>query len=143
MMKKNYFISAIVIIILIVSGGVYYFLLNNKTTPTVNQQTDKTEQNIGATMEVGEKIETKILKNGTTAFQFMQMLKEESKLSFSGTDYPDMGFFVEEINGIKNDSKQNYYWMYYINDQPAVEGISAYVLKNNDRITWKYEKPNF
>lgn len=142
-MKKTYLISAAVVVIIIISGGAYYFLSNGKTTTAANQQTDKIEQNISATMTAGETTETKTLPSGTTAFQFMQMLKEESKLSFSGTDYPEMGFFVEEINGTKNDSKQNYYWMYYINDQPASEGISAYVLKNGDRITWKYEKPNF
>jgi hypothetical protein len=58
---------------------------------------------------------------------------------FSTKNYPGMGQFVEEINGIKNDFKQNKYWIYYINNKSAIAGISQYIIQQGDIIEWKYE----
>ncbi|MDD2757923.1 MAG: DUF4430 domain-containing protein [Patescibacteria group bacterium] len=145
MTKKAGLIGAIIAAVIILLGGVFYynFVLGPKTTDDIAKQTEKENQNINASMEINGNIETMNVKEGTTAFQLMQALKEEAKLSYSGKDYPDMGFFVEEINGEKNDSTKNMYWLYYVNDQPATEGISQYVLKDGDKITWKYEASKF
>lgn len=78
----------------------------------------------------------------STVYDLMNILKEKNKISFSGKNYPDLGFFVEEINGIKNNLLGKN-WVYYINGQPARMGISNYKLKNNDIIEWKYEKKSF
>lgn len=146
MIKKTYLIWTIIIVAALFLGGIICYsnyLSNAKINNNTTAQTDNSSQNINVSMEVGEKNETSVLKEGTTVYQFMEMLKGEEKISFSGKDYPNMGFFVEEINGVKNDSEKNLYWMYYVNDQPATEGISTRILKNGDKITWKLEKSNY
>jgi len=79
----------------------------------------------------------------STAYQAMQVLSKESDFSFKGQNYPSIGFFVNEINGIKNDLKNNKYWIYYINNQSAKVGVSNYLIKTGDIITWKYEESKF
>jgi len=81
----------------------------------------------------------------TTVYKAMQLLQIDSRqpFSFSTKEYPGMGYFVDEINNIKNNNQMNEYWIYYINGQSAQMGISNYIIKNNDIITWKYEKAKF
>ncbi|MDO8592723.1 MAG: DUF4430 domain-containing protein [bacterium] len=89
----------------------------------------------------GINYETEI-KVGSSAYDLMNNLRQENKISFSGKNYAELGFFAEEINGVKNNpSGEN--WLYYVNGQPAQVGISNYIIKNNDIIEWKYENKNF
>lgn len=75
----------------------------------------------------------------TTVYNAMRLLQQDSEFSFNGKNYGSLGFFVEEINGIKNNQQNNKYWIYYINGESSKVGVSSYVLKPNDIITWKYE----
>ena len=75
----------------------------------------------------------------STVYDLMDSLKNKGALSFSGKNYSGIGFFVEEINGIKNNPKTGEFWIYYINNKPANVGISGYELKPGDVISWKYE----
>jgi len=101
-----------------------------------------TEEKFKAVMIIGGvKLETEI-KIGDSAYDLMENLKSENKINFFGRNYPGLGFFVEEINGVKNNpSGEN--WIYYVNGEPAPVGISNYILKNNDIIEWKYEEKFF
>ncbi|MBI5222729.1 MAG: DUF4430 domain-containing protein [Candidatus Magasanikbacteria bacterium] len=89
----------------------------------------------------GEEYKHKFVSSATV-LDLMKELQFEHQISFSGKDYPGMGMFVEEINGVKNDNQANKYWIYYINGQSAQVGISNYIIKPNDLIEWKYETPN-
>ncbi len=75
----------------------------------------------------------------TTAYNAMLLLQQNASLDFKSKDYGSLGFLIEEINGIKN-GQQNKYWVYYINDESAKVGISSYIIRSNDIITWKYIK---
>jgi exopolysaccharide biosynthesis protein len=79
----------------------------------------------------------------TTVYGLMDSLKQRGDISFNGKSSAEFGFFVEEINGKKNSADTNTYWIYYINDKAAAVGISSYVLKPGDIISWKYETPQF
>ncbi|MFA7653417.1 MAG: DUF4430 domain-containing protein [Candidatus Magasanikbacteria bacterium] len=81
----------------------------------------------------------------TTVYEAMQLLQIDSRqpFQFSAKEYPSMGYFVEEINGVKNDTRSNTYWIMYVNGQSATVGASAYILKAGDRIEWKFEKAKF
>ena len=82
------------------------------------------------------------VKPGGSVYDLMNLLKNENKINFSGKNYSSLGFFVEEINGLKNNpSGAN--WLYYINGQPAPVGVSNYIIKVNDIIEWKYENKSF
>ncbi|MDP2709018.1 MAG: DUF4430 domain-containing protein [bacterium] len=82
------------------------------------------------------------IKTGATAHDLMNELKAENKINFSGKNYPGLGFFVEEINGLKNNSSGKN-WVYYVNGRPAPVGVSNYILKDGDIIEWKYEEKSF
>jgi len=86
-----------------------------------------------------EKFETSVLPQ-STAYDLMVSLKNQRKISFSGENYSGLGFFVKEINGIKNNPKTGEFWLYYINKAPAWVGVSGYELKPGDIISWKYVK---
>lgn len=81
------------------------------------------------------------LTPGKNVYDAMAELSQVSSqpFIFSTKNYPGMGQFVEEINGIKNDFKQNKYWIYYINNKSAIAGISQYIIQQGDIIEWKYE----
>jgi hypothetical protein len=100
------------------------------------------EEKIKAVMLInGSKFESEI-NEGSSVYDLMSVLKMENKISFFGKNYADLGFFIEEINGIKNNPLDKN-WVYYINGEPAKVGISFYQLKINDIIEWKYEKKSF
>lgn len=80
---------------------------------------------------------------GATVYKTMQDLMAENKITFHATEYSGIGYFVDEIDNIKNDPKNGLYWIYYINGQSARVGVSLYSPKSNDIITWKYEKSKF
>jgi len=81
-----------------------------------------------------------IVPKDTTALQAMKDLQDQGGIQFSGKDFGGaLGFFVEEINEIKNDRKKGIYWVYSINGEKARIGISNYILQDKDIITWTYE----
>ncbi len=95
------------------------------------------EEKIKAVMLInGAKYEAEV-KLGSSAYDLMNLLKTENKISFFGKDYSGLGFFVEEINGVKNNPAGKN-WLYYVNGKPAPVGISNYIIKANDIIEWKY-----
>lgn len=79
----------------------------------------------------------------TTVYELMNLLAQRGDIDFNGQNSSGLGFFVDEINGLKNNPSQNTYWIYYINGKAAQAGISNYVLKPDDIINWNYEKPRF
>lgn len=114
-----------------------------KATSTAKQVAqEQIEEKIKAVMLIsGVKYEAEI-KPGSSVYDLMDLLKMEKKINFSGKNYLGLGFFVEEINGLKNNpSGAN--WLYYVNGRLAPVGISGYVINNNDIIEWKYEKKSF
>lgn len=80
-----------------------------------------------------------------TVYELMQNLSASSikPFRFSGQEYTGLGFFVNEINGIKNDPQAGKYWIYYINGESAKVGISHQQINSQDIIEWKYDSTNF
>ena len=114
-------------------------------TTTTELATTTTEiiNPINTTIQINDQKYNLKLKENATAYDAMQQLATDQKITATMKEYKGMGYFLEEINGIKNDNQNNKYWIYYINGQSAQMGISSYVLKNNDLITWKYENSKF
>lgn len=84
----------------------------------------------------GQKYESPVAEQ-TSVYNFMTQLKNEGKINFKDKNYPGMGKFIEEINGIKNSREKN--WIYYVNNKKAEIGISNYKLNLGDVVSWKYE----
>lgn len=81
----------------------------------------------------------------STVYNLMQLASADSRVPFlfETKNYGSMGLFVESINGLKNNNKTGKYWIYYVNNESAQIGISNYIIKPNDIITWKYETSTF
>lgn len=108
------------------------------TTSTV---TDSQKIEIGIEIS-GQTYQIKVAEK-STVYDAIQKLIENKQITATLKEYSGMGKFVEEINGVASDSQSGKYWIYYINGQPAKTGISNYILKQNDKITWKYEHSKF
>jgi len=100
------------------------------------------EEKINAVMIISGLKHEAAVKPGGSAYDLMNLLKMENKINFSGKNYSGLGFFVEEINGLKNNPLGEN-WIYYVNGQPAQVGVSNYLIKNDDIIEWRYEKESF
>jgi hypothetical protein len=99
----------------------------------------QTEETVPITFIIeGAEYATKVKPN-STAYEAMNALREANKISFSTKSFSGLGYFIEEINGVKNSPRTGFYWTYYINNQEAKVGISTYIIKPNDIITWKFE----
>ena len=135
-------------------------ITNNKTkeiTPAESEQTPASSSapivasttetyindSIAATIEIAGQKYNLNLPEKSTAYDAMQKLIAEKTITATMKKFSGLGYFVEEINGLKNDNQTGQYWIYYLNGQSAKVGISSYTLKNNDLITWKYEKSQF
>lgn len=101
-----------------------------------------TEKKIQAVMLINGVKYQAAIKPDSSVYDFMSALKEQNQFDFVSRNYSAMGFFVEEINGVKNDPAGKN-WLYYVNGQPAQVSVAYYKLKNNDTIEWKYEKKSF
>jgi hypothetical protein len=79
------------------------------------------------------------VKENSSVFDAMKELetKNDGDFSFKYNEYPSMGIFVYEINGMKET--RGSYWLYYVNDKEASVGVSSYILKEGDSILWKQE----
>jgi len=110
----------------------------NYTPTTVT--TESAPEQLTATLKTSDRTYTLKFQPDTTLLEAMRQLtaRSEQPFMFSGKEYSSLGFFVDEINGIKNDPGNGKYWIYYINGQTAQIGISNYKLIQGDIIEWKY-----
>ena len=81
-----------------------------------------------------------LVPQGSTVYDLMDKASKEYGFSFSGKNFPGIGFFIEEIKGVRQDTRKGLYWVYSINGKKAEVGVSNYILKPHDVITWNYEK---
>lgn len=109
-------------------------------TEIVTSTPADTKNPIATTIKINEQPYELSLPEKSTVYDAMQKLTAEKKITVTMKEFSGLGYFVEEINGTKNDNQAGKYWIYYINGQSAKVGISSYILKNNDLITWKFEK---
>jgi hypothetical protein len=74
---------------------------------------------------------------GDTVLALMRRLGAQG-LSFSGKEYPSLGFFVESING--KESADGLYWFLYINGESSDSGASSANVAPGDAVEWRYKK---
>lgn len=87
------------------------------------------------TIIVGEK--TLQIKSyaGASLYDVLLSAKENGNITFSGKNYPGLGFFMTDIDSLH--SEQGKYLFYYINNKEASVGVSSYSLKDGDIIKWE------
>lgn len=58
--------------------------------------------------------------------------------------YPDWGYYVSEIDQIKNEislGPEGRYWVLYVNGQQVKEGTDRVRLKGDESVEFRFEKP--
>lgn len=95
--------------------------------------------NISISLKVLDKKYELEINEGSNVFEAMKKLQDEkeNEFSFNYKEYPSLGVFVYEINGMKGEAGA--YWIYYVNEKEASVGVSSYILKEGDSILWKQE----
>lgn len=75
-----------------------------------------------------------------TACSVLDAMREEERvgnLTFVGKEYPGLGLFVEEIQGVRPPDGK--YWILYINGSPASRGAAEAMVTPKDLVEWKLE----
>lgn len=90
------------------------------------------------TLTVGSNTYRAHISGGESALDVMRIIASMSGFSFSGAEYPSLGFFVESIEGKK--SGDGYYWILYINGKSSNLGASSVTVHPGDTLEWRYEK---
>lgn len=103
------------------------------------QESQEQEKLIKATLRVADKIYPVSVPQGSSVSDLMAEAQETSDFRFKGREFPGLGFFVQELNGVAENPRQGTFWIYYINGEKAKVGISAYTVKADDIISWNYE----
>lgn len=91
-----------------------------------------------ATFKVGDKTYQIDITPNETVIGAMRSLASAGEFTFTSSEYPGLGEFVDSINGQKGVGGM--YWILYVNDTTSASGVSATTLKTGDVIEWKYEK---
>ncbi len=113
----------------------------SEATPTTTPIPEK--NTLSVTIIINGQNYSLLMAEKSTAYDAMAQLVDEKKITAIFKPFSSLGYFVDEIDGVKTDKNAGKYWIYYLNSKPAQTGISNYILKNNDSLTWKYEVPQF
>lgn len=104
-----------------------------------NLPTSPDIKNIKVSLNVLDKTYTINIEDEATVYNMMKNLQsiKENNFSFKAKEYSGLGYFIDEINGIKGAPGK--YWIYYVNNIEASVGVSKYILEDGDSILWKQE----
>lgn len=109
------------------------------TLSVVTKTLDEGESsNVKINFVVGTSSYSVLVPEGSTVYDAMNILASTTPFNFVAKNYSGLGYFIEEINGIKNSNSM--YWTLYVNGVYSTVGASEYVLLQGDEVEWKYEK---
>ena len=150
-MKKNTKIILIITIGILLASLILLVTRRNVSERTLGSHDGDVQRELLANNSSGEsgnvlpKISTSLeidLKyNGVTetgVYDFMTQLRREGKINFTDKTYIGMGKFIDSINGVKGNIKES--WIYYVNGKKAEVGVSNYIIKPGNVVSWKYER---
>jgi len=138
-MLKKYVIGFILVAAL--AGAVAYFAV----PPSQTQESSVLPQEIKGSISVAGVLgENFSVPSGTTAFGLLQNIQKARPelLKLATKEYAGLGTLVTAMGG-KENGQESKYWQYYVNGVQAQVGSDSYVLREGDRIEWKFEKSEF
>lgn len=132
--NKKLYIGIFVILLLFV-----FFLIPSfkKENQIIETQKNAQENNQSVTILAGKITTHLLLPSKTLLYDALTQAKNTNNISFSGRNYPGLGFFVTDIGTLHAGNGKNL--LYYINGKEATVGVSSYTLKDGDVIEWKLE----
>jgi len=122
------------------SSGEELFVPKNKTEDKLKSLVKKDvsiyKNVVSVTLNVFNKNYLINIEEGANIYDAMKSISDSS-FSFKVKEYSGLGYFVEEINGIKGSPGK--YWIFYVNGKEASVGILNFILKDGDIIRWSQE----
>lgn len=121
-----------------VFGALFFFLataLFFKVSDLSPQVPIIGEKNAEIVFKVAGDVDNIGFVTGETLYQVMSRAQEGEIISFSAKEYGALGFFIEEVGGLRHGDGGNL--MYYVNDEEALVGVSNYKPNDGDVIEWK------
>ena len=117
----------------------YYYFSNYSKNQVIDSKITDTQEKISITLNVLEKTYKISVSSDSTVYDLMTDLQnnQENNFSFQAKEYSGLGYFIEKINEVGSETGK--YWIYYINDQKSQVGVSEYILKSGDVVSWKQE----
>lgn len=144
------FLKLAIILVLVIFLGVLgktYFTSKSAPVTTLEQPTvlrEKKQPGIALStvvLDFGEgKISTYSSILGKTAFQALQKVTSANNLNLDIKQY-DFGVFVKAVGGVENTKDLS--WIYFVNGKSPEVASDKYELKDEDKVEWKYTKPNY
>jgi LAS superfamily LD-carboxypeptidase LdcB len=113
----------------------------NKETTTTNtnaqgQQADTAQLVIYSSTDASQSF-TLPLSQDQTAFGLLQEAADQQDIDIQ-YDQSDLGVIIQSINGIANDTNNQQYWLWYVNDQMGSTAADQYVVQSGDQIRFEY-----
>lgn len=93
-----------------------------------------------SSLVIGDDVYQVFVPKGSSVYEMMKVASDTYGFDFKGKEHSGLGFFAEEIGGVRQDKQKGMYWIYYINGKKAQVGISHYIVQPGDTVTWKYEE---
>ena len=90
------------------------------------------------TLKAGATTYSAHIEKSENVLDLMRSLVLTSGFTFTGKDYPSLGFFVESIDGKRNGDGK--YWILYINGTSSDLGASRATIHAGDTVEWRFEK---
>lgn len=83
-----------------------------------------------------------ILTKGATVFSLLKKLAQNENFKVESKVYPEMGVFVESIEGVKNGDNGRY-WQYWVNGELPMVASDKKEIKGGDKIEWRFAPTPF
>lgn len=136
-MSKNQKKLNIEIFIILLFIIFIFSLTWNKNPQTIENSKNTQENTQSITILAGETTAHLLSSPNTLFYNALIQERDAGKITFSGKNYPGLGFFVTDIGTLHSGNGKNL--LYYINGKQASVGVSFYTLKDGDIIEWKLE----
>ena len=144
---------------IVVGSAILFFRFNNVYAPAViaekplvnipiHKKVEQSESenrvavrgaiaNTTLTIVVGNTNTRILFSRGDTLYTVLSNAQKAHLISFSGIQYPSLGFLVTGIGDLHQGGGK--FLIYYINKKEATMGISSYTPNDGDTIEWKLQ----
>jgi hypothetical protein len=138
--------NVITLILIVVAGIAFWFIWDLEERSQDRLDKMETEEAAGKVLYIINKEEGDIKEyepeifDDSTVFSLLEELAEKENFIIETTSYPEMGIFVESIDGLKGGT-DNKWWQYWINEKLGEVAADKKEVKTGDVIEWRFEVP--
>ncbi|MDO8482104.1 MAG: DUF4430 domain-containing protein [bacterium] len=111
-------------------------IVSTSSSAKISPVTPRPASNI--VISIGSTAYFAYVPENSSVLDAMRILTSTTNFTFTGKEYPSLGFFVDSINSKKNAN--GLYWILYINGKSSDVGASQATINSGDKIEWMYEK---